>query len=40
MSRFTTRNSNSLAWFVVVVAGLVVLAVVWGLELFPRLDAG
>ncbi len=40
MSTPVTRNSNSLAWFVVVVAGLVVLAVVWGLELFPRLDAG
>ena len=35
-----TRNSNLLAWFVVVVAGLVVLAVVWGLELSSRLDAG
>ena len=40
MSTPVTRNSNSLAWFVVVVAGLVVLAVVWGLELSPRLDAG
>ena len=36
----TTRNTNSLTWFVVVVAGLVVLAVVWGLELHSRLDAG
>jgi len=35
-----TRNANSLSWIVVVVAGLVVLAVVWGLELFDRLDAG
>ena len=40
MSTSVKRNSNSLSWFVVVVAGLVVLAVVWGLELFPRLDAG
>jgi hypothetical protein len=40
MSATQTRNSNSLAWFVVVVAGLVVLAVVWGLELSGRLDAG
>ena len=40
MSTPVTRNSNSLAWFVVVVAGLVVLAIVWGLELHPRFDAG
>jgi hypothetical protein len=40
MSTSGTRNANSVAWFVVVVAGLVVLAVVWGLELFGRLDAG
>ncbi|MHB1090027.1 MAG: hypothetical protein ACYC0U_02970, partial [Ilumatobacteraceae bacterium] len=39
-AKSATRNSSSLAWFVVVVAGLVVLAIVWGLELFPRLDAG
>ena len=35
-----TRNTNSLTWFVVVVAGVVVLAIVSGLSLFPRLDAG
>jgi hypothetical protein len=40
MSTSGTRNANSVAWFVVVVAGLVVLAVVWGLELHGRLDAG
>ncbi len=40
MSTSVTRNANSLAWFVVVVAGLVVLAIVWGLELHPRFDAG
>ena len=40
MSKSVTRNANSLAWFVVVVAGLVVLAIVSGLELHPRLDAG
>ena len=40
MSTPVTRNANSLAWFVVVVAGLVVLAIVWGLDLFPRFDAG
>ncbi|MGA0107254.1 MAG: hypothetical protein ACO3IR_08070, partial [Ilumatobacteraceae bacterium] len=39
-TKSATRNSSSLAWFVVVVAGLVVLAVVWGLQLFSRLDAG
>ena len=39
-AKSATRNSSSLAWFVVVVAGVVVLAIVWGLELFPRLDAG
>ena len=35
-----TRNASSLAWFVVVVAGLVVLAIVSGLQLFSRFDAG
>ena len=40
MSTSVTSNANSLAWFVVVVAGLVVLAIVWGLELHPRFDAG
>jgi len=40
MSTSVKRNPNSLSWFAVIVAGLVVLAVVWGLELFPRLDAG
>ncbi len=40
MSTPATRNANSLAWFVVVVAGSVVLAIVWGLGLFPRFDAG
>ncbi len=40
MSTSSTRNANSAAWFVVVVAGLVVLAIVSGLELFSRLDAG
>ncbi len=35
-----TRNTNSLTWFVVVVVGVVVLAIVSGLNLFPRLDAG
>ncbi len=40
MSTSATRNANSLAWFVVVVAGLVVLAIVWGLDLFSRFDAG
>ena len=40
MSTPVTRNANSLAWFVVVVAGLVVLAIVWGLDLFSRFDAG
>ena len=39
-SSSATRNANSLTWAVVVVAGLVVLAVVVGLELFDRLDAG
>ncbi len=39
-SKSATRNTNSLAWFVVVVAGVVVLAVVWGLQLSSRLDAG
>lgn len=39
-SKSATRNSNSLAWFVVVVAGAVVLAIVSGLHLFTRLDAG
>ncbi|NIR41011.1 MAG: hypothetical protein GWN79_24835, partial [Actinobacteria bacterium] len=36
----STRNANSLTWFVVVVAGVVVLLVVAGLELHGRLDAG
>ncbi|MCH7789339.1 MAG: hypothetical protein IH940_07835 [Acidobacteria bacterium] len=40
MSKSVTRNSNSLAWIVVVVAGLVVLAIVAGLDLHQRLDAG
>ena len=40
MSTSGTRNANSLAWLVVVVVGLVVLAIVGGLELFSRLDAG
>src|SRR5680860_339882 len=40
MSKSVTRNANSLAWFVVLVAGLVVLAIVSGLDLHPRLDAG
>jgi len=40
MSRSSARNSNTLAWFVVSVAGLVVLAIVSGLNLFTRLDAG
>ncbi len=40
MSTPVTRNANSLAWFVVVVAGFVVLAIVWGLDLHQRLDAG
>ena len=39
-AKSATRNSSSLAWFVVVVAGVVVLAIVWGLNLFARLDAG
>jgi len=39
-AKSATRNSSSLAWFVVVVAGAVVLAIVWGLGLFVRLDAG
>jgi predicted nucleic acid-binding protein len=40
MSKSAVRNSNSIAWFVVVIAGLVVLAVVSGLDLSTRLDAG
>lgn len=40
MSSPATKNSNTASWFVVLVAGLVVLAVVIGLELFPRLSAG
>ena len=40
MSKSSVRNSNSIAWFVVIVAGLVVLAIVSGLDLFTRLDAG
>ena len=39
-AKSVTRNSNLLTWFVVVVAGVVVLAVVWGLKLSSRLDAG
>ena len=39
-AKSATCNSSSLAWFVVVVAGMVVLAIVWGLQLFSRLDAG
>ena len=39
-SRATTRNANLLAWVVVAVVGVVVLAIVVGLDLFPRLDAG
>ena len=35
---FTTPRS--LGWFVVVVVGLIVLGVVGGLQLFPRLNAG
>lgn len=34
------RNTHSLAWAVVVIAGAVVLSVIAGLELFGRLDAG
>ena len=40
MSKASVRNSNTIAWFVVAVAGLVVLAVVVGLDLSTRLDAG
>ena len=40
MSTSATRNSNSLSWLVVLVAGVVVLVVVAGLELSSRLDAG
>jgi len=40
MSTAAAKNSNTLAWFVVVVAGIVILLVVWGLSLFSRLDAG
>ena len=40
MSGPVKRDANSLSWFVVVVVGVVVLGIVWGLELFPRLDAG
>ena len=39
-AKSATRNSSSLAWFVVVVAGLVVLAIVSGLQLSARLGAG
>lgn len=35
-----TRNANSLTWFVVLVAGIVVLAIVSGLQLFDRLESG
>jgi len=40
MSTAAAKNTNTLAWFVVVVAGMVILLVVWGLSLFSRLDAG
>jgi hypothetical protein len=40
MSTSATGNTNSLSWLVVVVAGVIVLAVVSGLDLFSRLDAG
>ena len=39
MSR-SARNTNAFSWFVVLVVGVVVLAVVAGLQLFQRLDAG
>ncbi len=39
-TKSATRNSSSLAWFVVVIAGVVVLAIVWGLQLSARLGAG
>lgn len=39
-AKSATRNSSSLAWFVVVIAGVVVLAIVWGLQLSARLGAG
>jgi hypothetical protein len=39
-SSAAVRNANSLAWLVVVVAGAVVLLIVWGLELSGRLDSG
>ena len=39
-STTATRNANTLSWFVVLVAGIVVLAIVGGLQLFERLDAG
>lgn len=35
-----SRNTNSLTWLAVVVAGVVVLAIVWGLSLTTRLGAG
>jgi len=40
MSNRAETNTNTLAWLVVVVAGTVILLVVWGLDLFPRLNAG
>ncbi|NOX28788.1 MAG: hypothetical protein GXP35_01855 [Actinobacteria bacterium] len=40
MSRAAAKNTNTLAWFVVLVAGVVIVLVVWGLSLFSRLDAG
>jgi len=40
MSRTAAKNTNTLAWFVVLVAGVVIVLVVWGLSLFSRLDAG
>lgn len=36
----TTRHSAVLSWFVVVLVGALVLILVFGLQLFPRLDAG
>lgn len=36
----STRNANSLTWFVVVIVGMVVLAIVSGLDLHNRLGAG
>lgn len=36
----TTRHSAVLSWFVVALVGALVLILVFGLQLFPRLDAG